>query len=298
MNAILFIGCVLCWGTTWVAITYQSQAIGIEPGIAWRFLVSGILLWVGLNLTKQWKNLRGEALRWSLLQSVFIACLNFVSFYHGIQYISSGMAALIFAIAPLINSLNNYIFFKQKATPMQLLGALVGVVGLSFIVLDGVGQYTPEELLMGTTLCIIGTYCFSLANMISVRLHRLNVSPLLSNTYAMATGGSILVLYSLFSGQNIIPDFTPTFWYSTLYLSIVGSVLGFTFYFQLLARVGSTQAAYVALVSPIVAALLASWLEGWQMTSVTWMGIALVLVGNWIGFQKWRFKRKAALTAE
>ena len=50
-----FLACVLIWGTTWLAITFQLGSVAPEASVAWRFglaaLISGgICRWQGLGL--------------------------------------------------------------------------------------------------------------------------------------------------------------------------------------------------------------------------------------------------------
>ncbi len=288
MNLALFVLSVLCWGSTWVAITFQTQSAEIETGIAWRFLTAAFMLFVWLKLTRRWQSLHWSQIKLCLIQSIFIAGLNYVCFYNAISFISSGMAALIFAMAPLINSINNYLFFRQTSTMAQNMGALIGIGGLALVLMEGGGQFTLNDILMGVLLGTMGTYSFSIGNMLSTRMQDQGVNPATSNVWSMGAGGVMLTIWSALSGAAVIPPMDSTFWLSTGYLALVGSVLGFTFYFMLLGRVGSVKAGYVALASPVVAVLLSSAWEGWDVSVTAWFGISLVLFGNWVGLVKKR----------
>jgi len=63
----LFAVCVVVWGTTWHAITYQVGQVAPEFGVALRFGLAGVLMFIGLKMI--WLNQLfedGFPIAWSL----------------------------------------------------------------------------------------------------------------------------------------------------------------------------------------------------------------------------------------
>ena len=78
----LFAICVLTWGTTWHAITYQIGPVAPEVGVALRFGLAGSCVlvfcaWRRLPLRLGW---RDHALL--ALQGVFMYGVSYICVYH------------------------------------------------------------------------------------------------------------------------------------------------------------------------------------------------------------------------
>ncbi|MDH3353728.1 MAG: EamA family transporter, partial [Chromatiales bacterium] len=75
-------------------------------------------------------------------------------------------------------------------------------------------------------------------------------------------------------------DSEPRYLMALLYLSIIASIIGFSTYLMLVARIGANSAAYTLVTTPVVALGLSTLFEGYQWTITGFLGLALILVGN------------------
>ena len=222
-----------------------------------------------------------------MLQASCIFGFNFVCFYYAVQYISSGLEAVIFSMAVIFNTINAKLFFSQQIStrfyPAALLG-LFGIVALFWH--DVVGTTLNSHTLMGIGLCMVGTYGFSLGNMISTRHQKHGLDIFTTNAFAMFYGSMLMALISLLKQDDFFPSMPVSSVSALLYLAIFGSVIGFTAYFYLVGRIGAGKAAYSTLLFPLVALLISTVWEGyqWQMNAV--IGVILILCGNAIFFVK------------
>lgn len=64
----------------------------------------------------------------------------------------------------------------------------------------------------------------------------------------------------------------------------IGSVIGFFSYLSLVARIGPPRAAYVTVVSPIIALAASTFLEAYAWTPLAILGVPLILAGNFVIF--------------
>lgn len=288
MNALLYALVVVIWGTTWIAITVQQQS-GIAANVAvfWRFFISALVLFVFICLTRKLQKLTVKDHLFCMLQASCIFGFNFVCFYYAVQYISSGLEAVIFSMAVIFNTINAKLFFSQQIStrfyPAALLG-LFGIVALFWH--DVVGTTLNSHTLMGIGLCMVGTYGFSLGNMISTRHQKHGLDIFTTNAFAMFYGSVLMALISLLKQDDFFPSMPVSSVSALLYLAIFGSVIGFTAYFYLVGRIGAGKAAYSTLLFPLVALLISTVWEGyqWQMNAV--IGVILILCGNAIFFVK------------
>jgi drug/metabolite transporter (DMT)-like permease len=71
--------------------------------------------------------------------------------------------------------------------------------------------------------------------------------------------------------------------FAQVYLVIFGSVLAFTLYVFVLRRWTASAVSYEGVLIPIVAILLASWLQDEEITWTFAAGSVLVLIGVYVG---------------
>ena len=297
MNALLYALVVVIWGTTWIAISVQQHS-GIAANVAvfWRFFISAIVLFVFILLFRKLYKLAVKDHLFCMLQACCIFGFNFVCFYAAVQYISSGLEAVIFSMAVIFNTLNAKWFFAQPISARFYPAALLGVLGMiALFWKDVVGTQLNAQAILGISLCVIGTYGFSLGNMISLRHQRQGLDVFSTNAYGMLYGAILMAIISCSLQDDFLPNIALNAISALLYLAIFGSVIGFTAYFYLVGRIGSGKAAYSTLLFPLVALMISTGWEGYQWHSNAVIGVVLILCGNAIFFipapRKWNISR-------
>jgi drug/metabolite transporter (DMT)-like permease len=285
MNAFLYCLTVLIWGTTWIAIKWQLGTVPATVSIAYRFwIAAAVLLMVLLALRKPVWPPR-SAWRYLALQGIALFCCNFLCFYFASQWIPSGLTAVVFSTAPLWNAINGRLFLGRALRPQVVAGALLGLGGIALLFLPQMaGRWHDGGMLWGLGLALLGTLCFSAGNLLSSRMQGLGLTPLLTNTWAMLIGATILGVASVALGLPFAIEATPRYVGSLLYLAIPGSVIGFTAYLLLVGRLGPDRAAYCTVLFPLVALTVSTLFEGYRWTAPAFAGLGLVLAGNLMAF--------------
>lgn len=288
MNTLLYLAVVLIWGTTWIAITLQQAgSVAIPVSISYRFLLSAAVMWLGLLLLRRLRAISLQDHLFCMLQGCCVFGFNFYCFYHAAAYISSGLESVIFSMAVLFNALNSMIFFRQRPNQNLLPAALLGMTGIvALFWQDLVTTQMAPELLKGIGLSALGTYGFSLGNMLSARHQRRGLDILSTNTYAMSYGALLMAAIALAQGASFQIEFTTRYLGSLFYLAIFGSVIAFAAYFSLLGRIGAGAAAYSTLLFPLVALTISTLFEGYQWHLNAVIGLCLILLGNLVMFSK------------
>lgn len=302
MNALLYILVVAIWGTTWIAIFLQQGPVPATVSIFWRFAIASVTMLTILLLTHR---LRRLALRDHLscvLQGCCVFGFNFWCFYTAASWINTGLESVIFSMAVLFNAINNFLFFRQTPPGRFYLAALLGLVGIITLFWDDLQvSGLSSTMLPGILLSALGTYGFSLGNMLSIRHQRRGLETLTTNSWAMLYGTLIIGALALLRGDNFTPQWTISYLGALFYLAIFGSVIAFGAYFTLVGRIGASNAAYSTLLFPLVALTLSTIYEGYQWHANAIIGLVLILVGNLVmfarvpaGFIKPRLKMKRA----
>lgn len=141
-------------------------------------------------------------------------------------------------------------------------------------------------MLLGIGLSALGTFGFSLGNMISLRNQKKGLEVLTTNSWAMLYGTLLIAAIALMREDNFTPQWTFSYLSALLYLAIFGSVIAFGAYFTLVGRIGPSRAAYSTLLFPLVALTLSTLYEGyvWQVNAIA--GLVLILLGNLVMFAR------------
>lgn len=287
MNALLYILVVVIWGTTWLAIYMQQGVVSVPVSIFWRFAVAAIVMLVVLKALGRLRRISLRDHLFCMLQGGCVFGFNFVCFYHAAAYISSGLESVIFSMAVLFNAVNSMIFFRQRPHKNLLPAAVLGISGVVALFWhDLVATQLAPSLLLGIGLSALGTFGFSLGNMISTRHQRRGLETLSTNTYAMFYGTVIMGVLALLRGDSFMPEFTLRYLGSLFYLAIFDSVIAFGAYFTLVGRIGASQAAYSTLLFPLVALSLSTLYEGYIWHSNAIIGLVMILLGNLVMFSK------------
>ncbi|WP_445398463.1 DMT family transporter [Zobellella sp. An-6] len=296
MNLMLYLLTVLIWGTTWVAIAFQLGEVPVTVSIFYRFALAALTLLLVLALCRRLHRLAWRDHLFCALQGLCVFCLNFYCFYTATGHISSGLNAVVFSMAVLFNALNGVIFFRQPITRRLLGAGALGGLGMLCLFWPDIHRdgFNPGVLL-GLGLALLGTYGFSLGNMLSLRHQKKGLDLLSTNAYAMGYGALAMLLIVLASGQPLVLDGSPRYLGALFYLAIIGSVVGFGAYFALVGRIGPGPAAYTTLLFPLVALGLSTLFEGYRWTAPALAGLGLILVGNLVMF--WRPRRRLAPAA-
>jgi drug/metabolite transporter (DMT)-like permease len=277
----LYFAAVFIWGSTWYAIKFQLGSVPPELSVAYRFALAALILFA-------WCRLRGLPLRfdrrehlWMALQGLMLFCLNYLIFYWATAELTSGLIAVIFSTIVLMNILNSALFFRKPVDASMVIGALVGLLGITLVFWPEVASLQQNGgALKGLLLSLLGTFIASLGNMLSARNQQRRLPVIQSNAFGMAYGALILFLYALLRGVDLVYEMSLSYNLSLLYLALFGSVLAFGSYLTLLGRIGPEKAAYATVLFPLVALGISTLFENYHWSLMAGAGVALVVLGN------------------
>ena len=291
MNFMLFTSTVIIWGTTWIAIAWQIGPVDVVVSIFYRFALAGIVFLFGLlllgrlKLPNQW--------RFVVLQALCLFSFNFICFYQAISVMHSGLVSVIFSLATIFNAINARIFFGDKIRPQTILAGLIGATGLVLLFWRDLTINYNTDVIQGVGWATTGTLFFSIGNMMSRKNSMYGVNPITANSWGMCIGAIILVTIAGVTGSNFAIPNSPTYIWALIYLAIIGSVVGFSTYLMMVARIGSDRAAYTTVLFPVVALIMSTLFEGFEWHTTAFLGIAFTIIGNLVMFA--RFPRRDTL---
>ena len=277
----LFIATLLCWGPTWYIIKFQLGTVDPMVSVFYRFFLASFIILLFCIYKK-------INLRFSIKEHFFIAVLgiflfniNYVIFYLSTQYLISGFVALCFSSILFMNVINNIIFHRSSPNIVTLIGGTIGTLGLIIIFYDEIITF---EFSSGTSygifLGIIATYFASLGNLISAHTSKIKLEVIPVTGLGMFYGSISLMIYLILMGNSFSFEVSHQYIFSLIYLSIFGSVFGFSLYLTLIKKLGSNDAAYVAIIMPLVALVVSTIFEGLVWDASLVLGALMIVLGN------------------
>jgi len=277
----LFIATLLCWGPTWYIIKFQLGTVDPMVSVFYRFFLASLIILLFCIYKK-------INLRFSIKEHFFIAILgiflfniNYVIFYLSTQYLISGFVALCFSSILFMNVINNIIFHRSSPNIVTLIGGTIGTLGLIIIFYDEIITF---EFSSGTSygifLGIIATYFASLGNLISAHTSKIKLEVIPVTGLGMFYGSISLMIYLILMGNSFSFEVSHQYIFSLIYLSIFGSVFGFSLYLTLIKKLGSNDAAYVAIIMPLVALVVSTIFEGLVWDASLVLGALMIILGN------------------
>lgn len=285
MNLLLYVSTVLIWGTTWIAIKWQLGAVPPSVSIAWRFGLAAIILFALLRIMRRPIWPPRHAWRFLFAQGFALFCLNFLCFYYSERVVPSGLVAVVFSLAPLLNSINGRLFMGRPLQPTVIAGAFLGLIGIvCLFVPQMAGHLGDRAEWLGLGVAFLGTLCFSTGSLLSSRMQSLGLHPFVTNAWAMLIGASILTVGSALAGLSFKLDPDVRYLGALGYLAVFGSVIGFTAYLMLVGRIGPERAAYCTVLFPFVALAVSTVFEGYRWSALAVIGLVLVVAGNLVAF--------------
>lgn len=288
-DALLFLATVLIWGLTWIAMSFQVGVVAPLASVFYRFVIATAILLAFLAATGR---LSVPARRHQPFIAAQAACLfscNFVSFYTAARYIPSGLESVIFSLSTVLNAMFARLFFGERVNGRTLAAGALGVSGVALIFAPDLLVGFNLDVAKGVALSLLGVTFFSLGNMASRRNHLAGLKLETVNLWGMGYGVALLALALAATGTPLAAPPNARYVWALLYLALFGSVVGFTTYLMLVARLGAAKAAYTTVLFPVVALAASTLYEGYRWTPPAALGVALTLVGNLVMF--WRPKR-------
>ncbi len=277
----LFLTCVVIWGTTWIAITFQLGKVAPEASVAYRFLLASVVLFIfcrvrRLPLKFSWRQHFDMA-----LLGVSMFCISYILVYYAELYIVSGMVAVGYSASPMINMLSMRFLFGTPITWRVTGGALLGIVGIVFVFWPEFANVArSRDAGLGALLTMLSVIASSAGSMVATRNQRCGLPVWQSMAWGMLYGSLLAFLITILSGKALTFEPSAGYLVSLLYLAIFGSVIAFGAYLTLIQHIGAARASYIGVMVPVVALGISFFFEKFIWQSLTSIGVALLLAGN------------------
>jgi drug/metabolite transporter (DMT)-like permease len=271
---VAFLAIYIIWGTSFLGIRIVVLELPPLFSAGIRFFVAGAVLYAFMHFRGR---TRPTARQWRSL--AILGLLLFVAEYGPLfwaeKYVPSGIASVLEATLPLITMALETWVFRRYRFHWSVLGAiLLGFCGVSVLLFhNGAEQFG----LLPCIAILAGATTWSLGSVLSRSLDLPESKALTSGAAMLLGGGVLLALSAVFGELHPFPHVSMRAGMALLYLIVFPSLVGFTAFVWLLARMPATRVASHAYVNPVVAVALGYFAAGEAITERTLAGTVLVL---------------------
>jgi drug/metabolite transporter (DMT)-like permease len=252
-----FVVVYIVWGSTFLAIRISVETVPPLLVGGFRHFFGGILLLLLLRLTGKRIERRG------IFQAMFVGLLT-AGISNGSlivveKTVPSGIAAIAFTTMPLVMLLLNWISFERVRPSMtDFIVIPLGILGTSLVLSAGESFSGRSLNLFEVALLITCPVFWAIGSLVGRKIE-MPKSILVSSAFQMVGGGTLLFLLGTFKGDWEQLGGGATSQASVngvIYLTIVGSLIGYSAFAYLIKHVDSRLAGTYAFVNPVVAMIL------------------------------------------
>jgi drug/metabolite transporter (DMT)-like permease len=279
----LFAICVLTWGTTWYAITFQVGRMTPEVAVALRFAIAGLVV-LALCVVRN-ERLRFTAADHGLfaLQGAFMYGVSYICVYHAEKHLFSGLVAVGYSASPLVTGLGARGLFGVRITSRFVLGGVLGLAGVALIFAPEFGKAAgSRDTPLGALFTIASVLLSAVGSLVASRNRSRGLPFWPALGFGMIYGAAVCVVAALLQGQSFVPPLILSWWVSLLYLALAGSVLTFACFLTLQERIGPGPTGSVGVMTPLLALTVSMAFEGFHPGVLTFTGAALAIAGNFL----------------
>lgn len=277
MKVLTYIMLCLIWGSTWLVIKVGLEDAPPLWSAALRFLLAATLLY-GINYVAKQRYPIGWRNKWrAAWPGIFTFFGSYALTYMGEDYISSALAAILFAVFPFfVMALMPLMVKTERVGFMSLIGALVGFGGTILIFAEPV--QVESSALIGMIFLILSPICAAIGSVsVKAYLHSAPVFPMI--TLQMTVGAILMTLCAIIFEPFSDFKSTTSSVGAILFLAIFGSIITFGGYFWLLKQLRLVTMSMIALITPVVAMFMGYVFLKEKLTIENYIGAALVLMG-------------------
>ncbi len=275
----------LMWGLLAIALKLVLRNISPITIIFFRFSLAFIMLLI-YYLIKRPSGLK--IILHPPLILILAACalgLNYLGFIKGLNFTTPGIAQVFIQSGSVLFALSGFLFFKEKATPSQLFGLLIVLIGMMLFYHEqlsfggkGISLYQK-----GVLWIIFGGICWAIYA-VAQKMLTTSYDPMELN---LVLFGLPAVLYCPFANYAVIFHASATEWFLLLFVGL-NTLLAYGSLAYAFKYLEANKISVIITLNPIVTFTLmgifsyfqVSWIAHETFTYISLLGAAVVIIGT------------------
>lgn len=279
----LFFGISLIWGASFLLMAEALEAF--TPGMVTlgRAGLGAIVMGIMRGLLRRGHRIDPQdRVPIAVLGLVWVA-MPFTLFPLAQQWINSAVTGLLNGATPVLVALVSILFVRVVPKGTQLVGLVLGFVGILLISLGSAGEGSSEA--KGVLLVLLATLCYGFA---------LNMaSPLQAKYGGIVLMANVLLVAAVLTFPFAMVNLGDNEWQTSSVLALVavgcvGTGLAYWMMSSLVGRVGSIRASFITYLIPVVSLALGIWLRDDNVTVLALIGTPITIIGAFLASRRSR----------
>jgi drug/metabolite transporter (DMT)-like permease len=271
-----FAGAVVIGGSNFVAIRFSNRELDPLWGAGLRFALAAAVF-AALCAALRVSLPRGRPLALVVTYGVLAFGAAYGCMYWAMREVPAGVAAVVFAIGPLLTLLFAVAHRMERLSGRAVVGALVAIVGSALMF------FQPESVSFGWTSFVLLVLAAVFASE-SVVVSKLAGAqhPVAMNFVGMTAGAAVLLPVSVVAGETLALPRGGETQVALVYL-VAATVALFLLVLVVVRRWTASATSYIFVLMPVVAIAVGALLADEPITATTVAGGALVCAGVYVG---------------
>ncbi len=267
------------WSLSFIFYRVGVPEFGSLAFASLRVVFAGLTMLIFVLLNS--KNRQGIRENYKALTIVglFSAAIPFVLFSFSAQSVNAGVLAVLNASVPMMSGFIASTFFNDKLSKKQILGLIIGVVGVIILMSEHLFSGQGSDLLpMGYALLACVGYATG-ANI--TRNYLGDLSPIAITAGSLIIASLVMLpiaIYEFPYGKSI----NLKAWLSVICIGVFSTAIALIFMNQLIKSIGAMRATSITLVIPIFAIVFGYVLLGEALDTGAIIGSGVILVGTYL----------------
>lgn len=235
---------------------------------------------------------------WLVIYGILIHGIAMCGFSYSVLYANPVTVCFLFAMAPFITAVIQYLQGAEHLSPKKVMGLIVGTIGLLPILLDSSmsahSNASGQSVELGNWITVGSMVLFCYGWVIFKRLvHSCNYSIQMLNGIAMIIGGVLSIIMTItvygttFAFLPYSSDFT---WLMSAFLA--SSLVTYSLYAYLLQNFSPTFISFAGFLEPAFGMIYGFFLVNYQITGIDLASFLVLFLGLYIFYLEELKKKK------
>jgi drug/metabolite transporter (DMT)-like permease len=264
------------WGASYLFTRIAGPVLGPISLMAIRlFIAAGMLIALAGSMG-QVPDVRTRWRQFLLIGAIGNA-IPFVLIANAVIQLNASIAAILNATGPLFTTIVSALWLGERLGPRKIIGAGLGILGVSVLVGWSPLPVTPAVLL-ATGQALLAALSYALTAVYARK--RFADLPPLQAAVGQVCGGAVLLLPLVV----VAPPLGPITWLvalSVIALAVPCTVVAYFIYFRLIANAGPTKTSTVAFLIPLFGIVWAAAFLGEPVNFGVLAGLGVILLSVW-----------------
>lgn len=246
-DSVLCILVMFLWGAQVSVVKIAETEIPPFFMLALRFLIIALF-----TLPFVLKIIKKDFFKIALI-TVFVSILHFGCLYIGISLVKASTSAILYQLSSIFTILLAIVFLKEKITMARAIGVSLSLSGVLILF----GGFEAHENIIGGLLVVFASLSFAIGTTLIKKLGPINALSL--NAWSAVIAAPAMLVISFVSedvNSTLLSDVSVKGWLCVLYTALIGGVLSFFLWYQLIGRNQISRLAPFTLLTPIFAVLV------------------------------------------